>query len=386
MDIKTVSDREGLLPYLPDWEDLAAAALEPNPFYEHWMLLAALRRFGSGKKLCFLLIFHQPASPSAKPLLCGLFPLERHSRYMGLPMTAWSLWKYPHCFLTTPLIRSGHARETLATLFDWLASKEGRCRMFELRYVPGEGKFHQILTDLLHERGSIPFLWESFTRALFQPAKDGDAYLAAALTSKQRSELRRRARLLSEMGSLQYSVLEQQDDLRAQSESFLRLEAAGWKGREGSAVASKEADRNFFFDIAEEAFRKDRLLMASLTVNGTAVAQHCFFLAGEGAFYFKTGFDEQYAKFAPGFHLECETIRYLHERPDIQWMDTCAGADNELYNRLFLHRRTIQTLLAPVGSGIGELMISSIPLFRSVKRSVHSLIHTVPDKQVQHAG
>lgn len=164
------------------------------------------------------------------------------------------------------------------------------------------------------------------------------------------------------------------------------MEAAGWKGREGSAVTSKPADREFFFDIAEEAFRRQRLLMASLTLDGTAIAQHCFFLAGQGAFYFKTGFDEQYAKFAPGFHLECETIRYLHERADIKWMDTCAGADNELYNRLFLHRRTIQTLLAPIGSGLGTLLTSSIPLFRSVKRSMHSLVHTASVKQVQNAG
>lgn len=386
MEVKTASNCEELLPYLPDWEDLAAAALEPNPFYEPWMLLAALRRFGLGRNLCFLLVFHQPASSSAGPLLCGLFPLERHSRYMGLPTAAWSLWKYPHCFLTTPLIRSEYARETLATLFDWLASKEGSCRVFELRHVPGEGKFHQLLTDQLYNTGSVPFLWESFTRAFFQPAKDSDQYLAVALTGKQRSELRRRSRLLSEMGTLKYSVLEQECDLQKSSESFLHLEAAGWKGRDGSAIASKEADRNFFLDVAAEAFSRKRLLMASVNLNGTALAQHCLFLAGEGAFYFKTGFDQQYSKFAPGFHLECETIRYLHQRPDIKWMDTCAGADNELYNRLFLHRRTIQTLLAPIGSGLGGLMISSIPFFRSVKRSMHSLVGTTPGKQVQHAG
>jgi len=37
-----VRDLSTLSRFVPAWEELAAAALEPNVFYEHWMLLPAL--------------------------------------------------------------------------------------------------------------------------------------------------------------------------------------------------------------------------------------------------------------------------------------------------------------------------------------------------------
>ncbi len=146
-----------------------------------------------------------------------------------------------------------------------------------------------------------------------------------SLTTKQRSEMRRRLRLLSESGPVEYQVLDSEAAIPGWTESFIKLEAAGWKGRESSALASQPDDRAFFEETVVGAFQNGRLLMSAITLGGNAIAQHCFFLGGNGAFYFKTGYDEQYSKFAPGFYLECETIRYLHQRPDIQWMDTCTS-------------------------------------------------------------
>jgi CelD/BcsL family acetyltransferase involved in cellulose biosynthesis len=372
MEIKLISDIADLIPYIASWEQLASAALEPNPFYEPWMLLPAIRNLAAGRELRFVLVFDN-TSPG-EPILCGFFPLERNRRYMDLPIAAWAMWKHRHCFLTTPLIRKESAKECLTVFFDWLGSTSADCRLFELRHIPGEGRFCQLLIDQFTRMATVPLLWECFTRAFFQPRVDADAYLALSVTTKQRSELRRRGRLLSESGRLEYAVLDSEPAIEQWSNSFLELEAAGWKGREMSALASQPADRTFFREIVTEAFKKGRLLMSAITIDGTPIAQHCFFLGGGGAFYFKTGFDEKYAKLAPGFYLECETIRYLHARQDIQWMDTCTSADNELYNRLFLDRRTIQTLLVPMGKGLPGLAISTLPLLRSVKRSVHSMV------------
>jgi hypothetical protein len=255
-------------------------------------------------------------------------------------------------------------------LFRWLTSGEAGCSLFELPYVPGEGLFSQLLVEQFTESGITPFLWECFTRAFFRPLETADRYLSLALTTKQRSEARRRARLLSESGPLEFSVLEPDGDLSRWNESFLKLEASGWKGREGSALACRGSHRAFFLEATAGAFQRNRLLMPAVLLGGTPIAQNSFFLAGHGCFYFKTGFDEQYAKFAPGFHLECETIRCLHSRPGIDWMDTCTGRDNELYNRLFLDRRSIQTLLVPVRGGVREVAVSLLPALRSMKRAV----------------
>ena len=46
MSVIAVRDLIALSAFVPAWEELAAAALEPNVFYEHWMLLPALEAFG----------------------------------------------------------------------------------------------------------------------------------------------------------------------------------------------------------------------------------------------------------------------------------------------------------------------------------------------------
>jgi len=63
-----------LADFVPAWEELAAAAIEPNVFYEHWMLLPALRAFGAGKNIYVVLVLiHDPHNPDAPAKLVGCF-------------------------------------------------------------------------------------------------------------------------------------------------------------------------------------------------------------------------------------------------------------------------------------------------------------------------
>jgi hypothetical protein len=370
MEVTITSDWNELSAYSLAWKGLADAALEPNPFYEDWMLLPALRHLGAGKELHCLLVFQtDPRQPTRPPLLCGLFPIERQRHYVGLPVSAWSMWKYAHCFLTTPLIRKDCAAECLAALFAWMSSDEGDCNLMEWRCLSGDGPFHQLLVNHLSQCGIVPLLSELFTRAFLRPMETADRYLSTALSGKSRSALRRKAALLSELGQVEYRLIEPDVDIRPWIDSFLRIEAGGWKGQEGSALACRESHQDFFVDIVTQAFQRKRLLMSALLLNGTPIAQNCYFRAGRGSFFFKPAFDEQYARFSPGVYMECENIRYLHSQSDIDWMDACTSPANDMYNRLFLERRTIQSLLIPVG-GAGRFVISVIPLLKFLKHSI----------------
>ena len=46
MRIVTARSAEELQPHVGAWDDLAASAVEPNVFYDSWMLLPALQAFG----------------------------------------------------------------------------------------------------------------------------------------------------------------------------------------------------------------------------------------------------------------------------------------------------------------------------------------------------
>jgi CelD/BcsL family acetyltransferase involved in cellulose biosynthesis len=382
MEVRIISDSEGLAEHVAAWEMLAADALEPNPFYEHWMLLPAIRHFGGGKDLKFLLVF-QNGTGQSPSVLCGMFPLERIRPYMGLPVGAWSIWKYNHCPLTMPLIRKNCAREVLAALFDWLASAEAGGHLLDWRYVLGEGVFHQILVDQLHAMGEVPLIWEWFTRALFRPLETADRYITTALSGKHRKAFKRRSELLADLGPPEFRVADEGADIADWIESFLRIESSGWKGREGSAMACSEANRSFFVEAVSGAFRKRRLLMTAMDVGGKTIAQNCYFRVGAGSFHFKPAFDEEYARFSPGFHMECELIRYLHGQSEIEWMDSCTSSGNEMYNRLFIARRTIQSLIIPTRGGVGGFLVSAIPCLRYLKRTARARFTSARNRRAE---
>jgi len=67
-------------------------------------------------------------------------------------------------------------------------------------------------------------------------------------------------------------------------------------------------------------FRRGRLLMLAMRLNGLPLAGRCSFLAGDGSFAFKTAFDEQHAQSSPGILMELENIRRVHDMPAVRWM------------------------------------------------------------------
>jgi hypothetical protein len=70
-----LDDPARLIDHVAAWEELAASAVEPNVFYEPWMLRPALEAFAQGVALRFILVHgERPGEPAR---LCGFFPFER---------------------------------------------------------------------------------------------------------------------------------------------------------------------------------------------------------------------------------------------------------------------------------------------------------------------
>lgn len=345
---------------VPQWEELAQDALEPNPFYEHWMLLPALEAFGAAQDVRVAAVWFQDR-------LWGLFPLERVARYRGLPVPALRAWRHRHSLLCTPLVRAGRAAQCLAALSLWLRSAEG-APLLELDFVPAEGPFHRALVDWLHEEKLPSLASNRYNRAVLRKAADAERYFSA-LPAKLMRDLKRRERRLAERGVLTHAALGPQGDLERWLDDLMQLEAAGWKGRQGSALASKEVDRRFARRIFREAFRRGRLLIAGVDLDGKPLARCSSFLAGEGSFAFKTAYDERFAAFSPGVIAEMGRIRAFHELPAAQWMDSFTAPGNDVLDRLWKDRLTVQRLV--VGTGLrGEFALAALPLLGFLKRLI----------------
>jgi len=375
MSVVVINDLTALEKYVPAWEDLAANAIEPNAFYEPWMMMPAIRAFGAGRRLQFALVLaNEPALHDGAPLLCGIFPLERQSHFQGLsrklPFKTLRLWKHKYCYLCTPLVREGYGRQVIAAFFDWLDAGSHDCSLMEFRFIAGDGLFNGLLIDYFERHAKLHYISTYFLRPLFRPTADVDTYLCAALSAKHRKMIRRQERQLSEIGRLEYGALTPDDDVAVWIEEFLRLEAGGWKGRENSAIASNESDRSYFESIAKEAFRRGRLSMLALRLDGRPIAYKCDFPTGRGLFTFRIAFDENYARNSPGLLLEIENLRRLQALSQIEWVDSCNDSFNFMFNRLWLERRTILDVVVGAGNSLGDWAVAAIPLLKLLNRKL----------------
>ena len=368
-----VEDPAQLARYAADWEALAESVGEPNPFYERWMFEPALAAFGKDRRLIFVFIFaSENNDPSARPLLCGFFPLDLSKRYDGLgrplPLKTVSLWKHKYCYLCTPLVRDGYATETVEAFFAWLDGFAHGAALMDFRYL-AEGPFHHALAEYLQHTERPHYQAQSFTRALLTERNDASVYLREALSREHRKDLRRKERRLAESGAVEYAAMSAEDDPRAWIAEYLEVEDLSWKGKQGCALSSTPGEREFFEGIALAAFARGRLMMLTLRAAGRAVACKCNFIAGRGAYAFKIAFDERDAASSPGILLEVENIRRLHASEKLEWMDSCANPHNEMINRLWLDRLPVQSIAVSAGRR-GPLAVALMPLLKWVNRLV----------------
>lgn len=367
LTVVRITDPGQLAEHREAWQELADNAVEPNVFYEPWMLLPALQKLEKTPPFEAVLIY-QPAKSAKQPArLCGFFPFERCQRFGMVRVATLRLWKSPFTFFCAPLIRKGQVRPVLDTLYTW-ASQSSGASLLDLPHFPGEGPIDKALADLLLERGSHHTLVQRWTRALLARGESTEEYVESTMTCHQRQELRRQGRRLAEKGTLAVRELAPDESPDPWIEAFLRLEAKGWKGSEGTALGSCECEREFFADAARAAHQGGRLMMQGLYLDDVAIALKCNFRSQAGSFAFKIAFDEEYSKFSPGVQLELANIERLHRTDGLLWMDSCAAPQHFMINRLWRERRTLQRLLISTGTRWGDLVVGALPFTRSLRR------------------
>jgi hypothetical protein len=375
--VDVVDTPDALEPHRRAWDDLACEALEPNPFYESWMLAPAWRLFGLDDGVQVAFVYRDGPRPQDPPELCGLFPLIQR-RFGNWPITNWTLWQHQYGFCCTPLLRQGIAREALHEFWNWLEISDGPA-VWELPLVPADGAFQQTLIDVANDRQSLYHVVQRYNRAMLRPAETAEDYCTAAMSCHNRQELRRKQRRLAERGRVEHRQSSPTDDHGSWIEQFLALEAAGWKGQEGTALATSPVDAAYFRAIVTAAASRRQVVFLGLFLDEQPIALKVNFLSGAGGFAFKIAFDESLSKLSPGVLLELDNIEWLHRQPGVKWMDSCAKPGHFMIDRLWSGRRTIKHLLMSTGRRWGDLAVGTIPFLQALKAVLQPRQRTTGD-------
>lgn len=330
--------------FLVQWHRLVAHAAEPNPFFEPWYLLPALGQWGATDRVVTKAWFHEGR-------LAGLLPVRRGTAYYSHVVPHATGWLNPNAFCGTPLVASGLEDAFWTDILAHFDRRAGRALFLHLPLLPEGGPVHAALDRVLARTGRAHYAVTSESRALLSGGRSAAAYLEEAMSAKKRKELRRQHNRLAEEGALSFDRLEGDAGLADWIAEFLALEAAGWKGEAGSALASAANTRALFEQSLAGAAAAGRLERLALRVNGKAIAMLVNFITPPGAYSFKTAFDESFARFSPGMLLQLENLALI-ERPDVHWADSCAVEGHPMIERLWRDKRRVVSRNIAIGGSV----------------------------------
>ena len=131
------------------------------------------------------------------------------------------------------------------------------------------------------------------------------------LNPGRRSDLRRARRIAEKLGEVRFDVCSPEpSELDALLDEVYAVESAGWKSREGSAMATDRRMGAFYKSFAAAACRKRILRLAFMRINGQPVAAQLAVETGGSYWLLKIGYSEEFKRCSPGVLLVLETLRY----------------------------------------------------------------------------
>ena len=348
-----------LAPLVPAWRKLAETALEPNVFYEPAFALAAAPVFAADAGAMLVWSERGPRR------LLGFFPARIEKRRYGVGLPLLVGLTHPYGPLGVPLVEREAAELVIAAWLAHLAAETELPGLVLLPYLTENGAFAAVLEPILR-RAQIPFAdFDHHQRALLAPSGDRALYVERALSRHRRKELSRQWRRLSEVGAVAFGAAEDAAAVADALEHFFTVEAAGWKGRAGTAAAADDDLRRFVRKAVTGLAAEGKVTIDRLFVDGNAIAAGVVLRSGRSGWFWKIAYDEAYARFSPGVMLSVALTEALVTDARFVRADSCATADHPMIDHIWRERLPLCNRLIGVGRHAPFAIVRRLEALRS---------------------
>jgi len=343
------------------WQVLANRAMEPNPFFEPGFVLPLSKALNS-KELCIVALVDRS---SGDWLIAAPF-LRRRPGFLISGAICWATEFGP---LGAPLIAPGLPDEA-ATHFLEAVSKGLKTRNIAFPYLPLEGP----ASTLLRKAGGRHLKTTGvMARAAHHGGVSGQAELESFRRSKRHKELGRQLRRLGDIGEIAFKSAHGEEAITDFS-VFQVLEAAGWKGRKGTALTDTPAV-NAFADTMFGTFAEhDRARIDSLLLDGRPVAMLVLIMAANQVFSWKIAFDESLAKYSPGAQITFQAMKTNLAGNNLCLADSLAVPGHSMIEPIWRSKRSFGTLLCCTSGKTVSLWERDLKALSEVKKAAKKML------------
>lgn len=288
--IHPLSAAQGLGAHREAWDCLNQRLMGCHGMLDGLFVDAMLRHFSEGGALL--------ASARGGGETVALMLLNARTRGLGV----WSSFLPPQAQIGPSLVPAGLDLSGLFAALPGYASEiDLLCNdpaFGDLRELPGKPvkSVPHALTMSVNLRGSFDDYWSLRPRKLIQ---------------NMRRYLRR---LQTEPAGMRLTVAGDLLAVDAAVNRYVLLETGGWKGREGTALSSDNAQGRFYAEIMQTFAARGEALIYELWLGDDLLASRMLLLRDGMALMLKTAFNEQFERFAPGRILLLRTLEDLFTR------------------------------------------------------------------------
>jgi hypothetical protein len=193
---------------------------------------------------------------------------------------------------------------------------------------------------------------------------------------KKRKELRRQRKRLAEMGHLVSAADTTPSNISVGLGDFLGLEAAGWKGRAGTAARSREEIANFVARAVGALAHERKAQIVRLCIDGNAVAALVVLRSGDMGWAWKIAHDEAYVRFSPGVQIMLEATEQLLADEHILRVDSCATANHPMIDHIWRERLRVADCMFAITRD-GARAFAAVRTAEAARRALISCIKKV---------
>jgi len=249
-----------------------------------------------------------------------------------------------------PLVDPARLTAALRALVDGL-SPPGTATSVVIPYLDLDGATASALGAIAAEQGRPVTIIGAHQRAILERTDATD--LRAALPTRRRKEYARQLRRLADEAGTIRLVTATGDAALAAFEAYIALEASGWKGRAGTALAANPSIAAFARAAVANNAARGRVRVDTLLAGTRPVAILTTFQSATTAFTWKIAYDEEAARYSPGAQLMLDVPARIFAETGVTRIDSLATADHPMIDHLWPGRVRVGTLvIGPVGGGL----------------------------------
>ena len=333
----------------PAFAELAHHALEPNPHMAPAAVTAANLLLPEDEIVVLCAWFSEALDFER---LVGVWAFRREQGWRsgfagGLASPLVPLYEIS----SLPVLDQDHAADAARALMRYLLASRDLPHVLLLPLLPLDGPCHSVLAEACRQTGSRISIYERWLRPVMipQPGDDLERYLRRSLGSSYKKRMQQ-FRAVAKHGALTFRRSRGRAALEA-LDAFLALEASGWKGAAGTAIACLPADAAYFRRMAELFAEADTLQIDSLLLDGQVLAMGLLVESGNRRHFLKIAYDEAQARHSPGRTLTIAMLQADLAGTPPAFFDSGAGERVDAGTYAWGERREMANAIIRIGSG-----------------------------------